>query len=329
MGTILQAKERALQQLKDSKWDDSRTYKEQIEHSAGLLCMGYFHPDEAEQLAEEHFENILRTEHKEFELAIYNAKTPRDLLIAYLECSPEEADHLLNDYPDPSEQNIVKSAPEIGAPLPVIASRGKGEWTEKTDRLNEQKEPQPDTKEADHRASEYFRKIGFQKRKKAVGPAIPGRTWQIGTVRCSVNDAGKLTMKRVVGKTPIPYFTPAEWREYKRLKAGGKPKNDDPITQPEQQEDQNMKTNEPDEAITKSRYDAAMAEFAHIESINLGSPGHQAAARKQGLDIDHMRLPAGTDITKMSPSEMRALASEQTRNAVANVTEQHSKLYRR
>lgn len=61
-------------------------------------------------------------------------------------------------------------------------------------------------------------------------------------------------------------------------------------------------------------------------SINLGSPGHQQAARAAGLDIT--RLAPGADLTKMDIQQMRALAAQQTKEAVAGIAAAHEKCYR-
>lgn len=75
------------------------------------------------------------------------------------------------------------------------------------------------------------------------------------------------------------------------------------------------------ESIKKS-----LTELDRIESINLGSLGHQSAAIKCGCNLD--RLPAGTDLTKMDISAMRQLARQQTREAVAHISRLHSRCYR-
>lgn len=61
-------------------------------------------------------------------------------------------------------------------------------------------------------------------------------------------------------------------------------------------------------------------------SINLGSPGHQQAARAAGLDIS--RLAPGSDLTKMDIQQMKALAAQQTKDSVADIAAKHAACYR-
>lgn len=61
-------------------------------------------------------------------------------------------------------------------------------------------------------------------------------------------------------------------------------------------------------------------------STNLGSEGHQAAAVRAGIDLT--KLLPGTDITKMNPREMKALASQQTVESVKGIAAQHAACYR-
>lgn len=61
-------------------------------------------------------------------------------------------------------------------------------------------------------------------------------------------------------------------------------------------------------------------------STNLGSEGHQAAAVRAGIDLT--KLLPGTDITKMTQREMKALASQQTVESVKGIAAQHSACYR-
>lgn len=61
-------------------------------------------------------------------------------------------------------------------------------------------------------------------------------------------------------------------------------------------------------------------------SINLGSEGHQRAASRCGLDLE--KLPAGTDLTKMSPEDYRSLAAAQVKASVADISAKHAACYR-
>jgi hypothetical protein len=100
------------------------------------------------------------------------------------------------------------------------------------------------------------------------------------------------------------------------------------VTKPEKEKATAEKEMSTDKEITKSMPTITKADIARADAeldiigknINVGSPGHRAAAQKVGLDVS--KLPAGTDVTKLSFQDMKALAAEQTRQSVANVSAQ-------
>lgn len=62
-------------------------------------------------------------------------------------------------------------------------------------------------------------------------------------------------------------------------------------------------------------------------SVNLGSAGHIASAKKHGVDIS--RLQPGDDLTRMTPADFRRIAIAQTQADIAHVTAAHAKIGRR
>lgn len=198
----------------------------------------------------------------------------------------------------------------IDRPLPQHPDRKKGKWEAKTDAENDRRSTSSTDKPVDKPKQ---RRLWLRPKKNNGKPYAPG-SWKIkhrdgsATLHQTSSD-GKLTVKEI-GKFQIKTFL-----DY--------PPTAEQLKKWQQEGDQKEAKEMDKESIKKS-----LAELDRIEkNINLGSPGHQKAARATGLDLHN--LPAGTDLAKMSIQDMKALAFEQTREAIAHISEQHIKCYRR